>query len=96
MQGVLSNPALLRCARNCGLPVAAFTMGAAREILGEAGAYADCGDVAGLACAIDTALALPRDVPHRRVATHFTHDLWLDRCEALYAEARRGDDRLAA
>ena len=46
--------------------------------------------------AIEAALAIPRDVPRQRILSHFTHDLWLDRCEALYAEARRGDDRMAA
>lgn len=83
-------------AMSCGLPVAAFAMGAAREIVGEAGAYAECGDVAGLAIAMGAALAIPRHVPRDRVLAHFTHDLWLDRCEQLYAEARAGDARLAA
>lgn len=70
----------------CGLPVAAFDMGAAREVIGEGGAYAAPGDVAELAGAIATALTIPRDIPRARVERMFTHDRWLDRCEALYAE----------
>jgi glycosyltransferase involved in cell wall biosynthesis len=70
----------------CGLPVAAFDQGAAREVVGEAGRFAAPGDVAALAAAIVAALAIPRSVPHARVARSFTRDIWLDRCEALYAE----------
>ncbi|MBD8734710.1 glycosyltransferase [Sphingomonas sp. CFBP 13706] len=70
----------------CGLPVAAFDMGAAREVVGEAGCLAGPGDVEGLAAAIPAAMAIPRDVPRARVERLFTRDRWLDRCEALYAE----------
>jgi len=69
----------------CGLPVAAFDMGAAREVVGEAGAFAPCGDVEGLALAIDTAYAIPRTVARARVLRLFTQDRWLARCEDLYA-----------
>ena len=69
----------------CGLPVAAFDQGAAREVVGEAGAVAPAGDVMGLAAAIRDSLTIDRAIPRRRVETHFARDLWLDRCETLYA-----------
>jgi len=72
----------------CGLPVAAIDMGAAREVIGEAGRFADADDVAGLAAAIPAALAIPRSVPRARVERLFTRDRWLDRCEVLYADVR--------
>jgi glycosyltransferase involved in cell wall biosynthesis len=72
-------------AMSCGLPVAAFDMGAAREVVGDAGAFAACGDVDGLAIAIDTALTIPRSTARDRVLRLFTHDRWLARCESLYA-----------
>ncbi|MEH3106402.1 MAG: glycosyltransferase [Sphingomonas fennica] len=68
----------------CGLPVAAFDRGAAREVIGEAGAFAAPDDVRGLAAAIDAAHAIPRAVPRERVLRHFTTDIWLDECERLY------------
>nr|WP_277998596.1 glycosyltransferase [Sphingomonas liriopis] len=71
----------------CGLPVAAFDAGAAREVIGEAGAFAPAGDVAGLAEAIRVALSLPRAASRQRVERLFTRDRWLDRCEALYRDA---------
>ena len=52
------------------------------------GCLAAAGDEAALAGAIGAALAIPRPVPQARVARLFTRDLWLDRCEALYAQAR--------
>ncbi|KQM64356.1 glycosyl transferase family 1 [Sphingomonas sp. Leaf17] len=75
-------------AMSCGLPVAAFDMGAAREVVGEVGRFADPGDVAGLARAIPEALAIPRRIARARVERLFTHDRWLDGCEALYAQVR--------
>ena len=74
----------------CGVPVAAFDAGAAREVVGEAGALAPPGDAVALAGAIERAAAVPRTVPRARVLRHFTRDLWLDRCERLYAAARQG------
>lgn len=71
----------------CGLPVAGFDRGAAAEIVGEAGCLVPCGDETALAAAIGAALAIPRPVPRARVLRLFTHDLWLDRCEALYARS---------
>jgi glycosyltransferase involved in cell wall biosynthesis len=73
----------------CGLPVAAFDRGAAREVIGEAGRFAPADDVAALAGAIVAALAIPRAVPRARVERVFGRDLWLDRCEALYGEVTR-------
>nr|WP_274382564.1 glycosyltransferase [Methylorubrum extorquens] len=74
----------------CGLPVAGFVRGAAAEVVGEAGCLVSPDDEAALAQAIGTALTIPRAVPHARVHRLFTRDLWLDRCEALYAGARAG------
>lgn len=72
----------------CGVPVAGFAGGAVPEVVGEAGCLAAPGDAAGLATAIGDALAIARPVPRARVLRLFTRDLWLDRCEALYAQAR--------
>ncbi|KQT87006.1 glycosyl transferase family 1 [Methylobacterium sp. Leaf469] len=76
----------------CGLPVASIDRGAAREVIGEAGAFAPSGDEdaleVALAGAIAEALAIPRRIAHARVRQNFTQNLWLDRCERLYAEAR--------
>lgn len=80
----------------CGLPVAAFDCGAAREVVGEAGAFAAPGDVAGLASAIRTALAIPPAVPRRRMLDHFTQARFLDRCEALYREVIAEHGKAAA
>ncbi|KQM88799.1 glycosyl transferase family 1 [Sphingomonas sp. Leaf23] len=80
----------------CGLPVAAFDMGAAREVVGGAGRFAPPGDVAGLATAMRAALSIPPSVPRERVLRLFTQDRWLDRCEALYRSVIAGDGRLAA
>ncbi|TVV76315.1 glycosyltransferase [Sphingomonas solaris] len=80
----------------CGLPVAAFDNGAACEVIGEAGCYAPPGDVAALARAIRAAMAIPRTVPRDRVHRAFTHDRWLDGCEALYHEAIAARAPLAA
>ena len=80
----------------CGLPVAAFDMGAAHEVVGEAGCLAPAGDVPALAAAITAATAIPRDLPRRRVETHFARDVWLDRCEALYASVQAAAQVTAA
>lgn len=74
----------------CGLPVAGFDSGAAREVVGEAGHLAPAGDAAALAQAIGAALAIPRIIPQARVLRLFTRDRWLDRCEGLYAQACAG------
>ncbi|MCK2052744.1 glycosyltransferase [Methylobacterium sp. 37f] len=73
----------------CGVPVAGIACGAAEEVVGEAGCLAPHGDGPALAGAVVAALAIPRMVPHARVLRLFTRDLWLSRCEALYAQAKR-------
>ena len=70
----------------CGLPVAAFDRGAAREVIGEAGRFAPADDVEALAVALREAAAIPRATPRARVERMFTRDRWLDRCEDLYRE----------
>ena len=75
-------------AMSCGLPVAALDMGAAREVIGNAGAIAATGDAVGLRHAIESALMVDRMVPRGRVLTHFTNETWLDGCERLYDLAR--------
>ncbi len=46
---------------------------------------------------IDAAHAgLRRDVPRKRVERSFSHDLWLDRCEALYRDVATARTPLAA
>ncbi|GJE43027.1 glycosyltransferase [Methylobacterium soli] len=73
----------------CGVPVAGLAMGAAAEIVGEAGHLVPPDDAPALVRAIGDALAIPRTIPHARVLRLFTRDLWLARCEALYGLARR-------
>ncbi|RYJ03568.1 MAG: glycosyltransferase, partial [Acetobacteraceae bacterium] len=72
----------------CGVPVASFDMGAAREVVAEAGAFAATNNAAALAEAIPAAMAIPRRIPLERVTRLFTRDIWLDRCEVLYRQAR--------
>jgi glycosyltransferase involved in cell wall biosynthesis len=77
----------------CGLPVVSTDMGAAREVIAEAGIFVPPGDAMALADAIPTALAIPRSVPRARAASMFSRDLWLGRCEQLYREV--AEERLA-
>ncbi len=72
----------------CGLPVASLDRGAAREVIAEAGVFAPANDAQALAAAIPQALAIRRDVPHKRVIELFTRDMWLDNCERLYKSVR--------
>ncbi|WP_419952907.1 glycosyltransferase [Methylobacterium sp.] len=72
----------------CGVPVAGIMMGAAAEVVGEAGYLVPPDDISALAVAIGETLTIPREVPHARVMRLFTRDLWLERCEALYAQAQ--------
>ncbi|MCA0850843.1 glycosyltransferase [Salipiger thiooxidans] len=76
-------------AMSCGLPVAATDMGAAREVIGEAGRFAPP-DPDALAGAIQEACAIPRTCARARVAANFTHDRMLDGYEAQYSLARAG------
>ena len=80
----------------CGLPVAAFDMGAAREVAGYVGRYASPDDVIGLADAIVAAVAIPRAHARDRAARLFSRDRWLDGCERLYRQCAGGASRLAA
>ncbi len=72
----------------CGLPIASIDMGAAREVIAEAGVFAPPDDAMALAEAIPCAMAISRNVPHMRVMDLFTRDIWLDGCERLYEEVR--------
>jgi glycosyltransferase involved in cell wall biosynthesis len=72
----------------CGVPVAAFGMGAAREVVAEAGAIVTPGNAVELSDAIPAAVSIPRVVPRDRVLANFTSDIWLDGCERLYGCVR--------
>jgi glycosyltransferase involved in cell wall biosynthesis len=74
----------------CGLPVASFDRGAAREIIAEAGVFVERNNVAALADAIQSVTQIPRHIPHRRVISLFTRDIWLAGCERLYRQAVKG------
>jgi len=77
-------------AMSCGLPVASLEMGAAREIIGNAGHFAPAEDDATFDRAIAAALTIPRHVPRKRVEALFTRDRMIDRYEQLYETARAG------
>lgn len=68
----------------CGLPIAGFDMGAAKEVIAEAGIIVPAGDIAELSNAIPRAMTINRRVPYERVLANFTNDIWLDGCERLY------------
>ena len=70
-----------------GLPVAAFDAGAAREVIGEAGAFAPPGDVHALAEALRRALRMDRRAARARVEARFAQSAMIDRYEACYREA---------
>lgn len=76
-------------AMSCGLPVAATDMGAAREVIGEAGRFAPP-EPDALAGAIHEAIAIPRTLASARVAANFTQARMLDGYEAQYVAARAG------
>lgn len=80
----------------CGVPVAAFDMGAAREVVGDAGSLAPPGDVAGLATSIAAAMAIPRRRARDRAEQLFSRDRWLDECEQLYRRCLAVDTQPAA
>jgi glycosyltransferase involved in cell wall biosynthesis len=75
----------------CGLPIASFDSGAAREVVAEAGVMVAPRDVAALARAIPLAMTIGRKIPHTRVLANFTTDIWLDGCERLYGIVQRND-----
>ena len=74
----------------CGLPVACTDRGAVREVVGEAGAYAENEDAPSLAAALERALSIPRDVPRRRVECRFTLARMLDGYEGAYRRCIAG------
>ena len=80
----------------CGVPVAALDMGAAREVVDDAGSVAPAGDVPALADAIVAAAAVPRAHARARVERLFSRDRWLDGCERLYRQCAQGRAHLAA
>ena len=80
----------------CGLPVAAFDMGAAREVAGDAGRYASPDDVTSLADAIVAVAAIPRAHARDRAARLFSRERWLDGCERLYRQSAGEPSKLAA
>ena len=72
----------------CGLPVAAFDNGAAREIIGETvGRFAPPGDAVALAGALREALRLDRREARRHAESRYGAARMIDAYEALYAIA---------
>jgi len=68
----------------CGLPVASTDRGAVREVVAEAGAFAEREDPASLADALRCALSIARQVPRQRVERCFTLARMLAAYEARY------------
>ncbi|WP_246054916.1 glycosyltransferase [Paracoccus gahaiensis] len=75
----------------CGTPVAAIEMGAVREVVGDAGAYAKA-DGSDLDRALQEALTIPRARARRRVERLFTLERMIEGYEALYAGALAARD----
>lgn len=73
-----------------GLPVAALPMGAAREVIGDAGCVAVTPDADALARIIPDALRIPPARARARVARFFAMDRMVDGYERCYAAARDG------
>lgn len=71
----------------CGLPVAAFDRGAAREVIAEAGVFAPADDVQALADAMRAAMAIDRRIARRRVERLFSRTRMLEAYESLYEKA---------
>jgi glycosyltransferase involved in cell wall biosynthesis len=72
----------------CGLPIAAFDNGAAREVIGEqVGRFAPSEDVAALAQAIREAWSIDRTHPRQRATSLYSNDRMLQRYENLYSSA---------
>lgn len=74
----------------CGLPVAAFDNGAAREIIGPCGHFAPPGDADALAEALTAALAAPRIASRRRVEARYSMAAMVAGYEAAYGAALDG------
>jgi len=71
----------------CGVPIAAFDNGAAREVVGDAGRYAAPGDVAGLAAALRQASSIPRAACRARAEARFSEAAMIEALEAAYSAA---------
>jgi glycosyltransferase involved in cell wall biosynthesis len=71
----------------CGVPVAAFDRGAAREVLGDTGIYASPGNVGSLADALRVALGSDRKAGHRRAEELFGVSAMCAKYELLYKQA---------
>jgi len=74
----------------CGLPVAAFDNGAAREVIGPGGHFARPGDVAGLAQALVRALESPRRAARDWVESRYSISGMVDGYERAYRGAMAG------
>jgi len=74
----------------CGLPVASTEMGAVREVIGNAGAYAPPDDAPALAQALRVALEIPRSEARARVERMFSLSHMVRAYETLYHAARAG------
>ena len=71
----------------CGVPVASFENGAAREVIGDCGRYATPGDVVGLATALRGALDIPRAMCRVRAEVCFAEDKMIAAFEGAYHAA---------
>lgn len=80
----------------CGTPVASFSAGAAREIVGDGGVIADQDTAHALASAISIAKSLGREEVRRSAVKRFSIDRWLDGCEIAYAQSVEGDAEKAS
>lgn len=80
----------------CGLPVAAIDMGAAREVIGPAGRFAEAPEPQALADAAQAALSIPRRAAHDRVLEYFALDRMIAGYERQYALAIEGLAQTAA
>ena len=74
----------------CGLPVAAFDNGAAREVIGPDGYFAQPGDDAGLAQSLRQALTAPRRASRDWVEARYSIDRMIDGYERVYQRAIAG------
>ncbi|KKL51242.1 hypothetical protein LCGC14_2297430, partial [marine sediment metagenome] len=72
------------------LPVASIEMGAVREVIGNAGAYAPPDDAPALAQALRVALEIPRSEARARVERMFSLSHMVRAYETLYHAARAG------
>ena len=77
----------------CGLPVAAFDNGAAREVIGPSGHFVAPGDVAGLAQALLRAIDSPRRASRDWVESRYSVGNMIDGYERIYRKAIAGRKR---